>query len=128
MFCVRFIIYQNHKLQSLIYKSSAYILNSQAPSIVAFNEKEELVGYTLSFPLTVRKQVLETNEFLLPFFDLLEKLAVSFCGVDKVIMGGQLCVAKSARGKGLAVRLLRQQQDVLKQLGYSVVITEVLHI
>jgi hypothetical protein len=97
----------------------------QAPSIIAFNEKRELVGYTLSFPLSVRRQVVESNVFLAPFFDLLEKLADSFGGSDKVIMGGQLCVAKSERGQGLAVKLLRQQQAMLSQLKYTVVITEV---
>lgn len=96
-------------------------MNDHLPSIIAV-ENGNLAGYTLSMCKSFRNKI----PILIPMFDEIDKLNFRNKKLSETeyLVGGQICVAKAYRGRGLFYKLYNGTRDFYKD-DYAFLITEV---
>ena len=96
-------------------------MNAFEPQIIAVNQGE-VVGYAL----TTARQLKNEISVLTPMFDLIEQLSYHGKTISeyRFYVMGQVCIAKSYRGKGIFQKLYDKHKEVFSSK-YDLCITEV---
>ena len=96
-------------------------MNDELPSVIAVSENK-IVGYTLSMTRSFREDI----PILIPMFEMIDTLQYQGKELSKVnyLIGGQICIDKDFRGKGLFRKLYNfAKKSFQKQ--YPLMLTEV---
>lgn len=89
---------------------------------VVIKDEGQIVAYVLAMPKSMRNSI----PILVPFFDQLDTMSYNGQSLKEVnyILNGQVCVAKSHRGKGVFDLLFKGMKQYLSEK-YSCVVTEI---
>ncbi len=91
---------------------------------VIIKDQGKIVAYVLAMPRSMRNAI----PILIPFFDQLDLISYQQTPLKNCtyVLNGQVCVARSHRGKGTFDMLLRGMQHYLSEK-YQYCVTEIAH-